>query len=74
VLYSRKGTVHCTCQNFVTDHKFVFVLEQQTVVICWQAVRLCLTVSKMTCERAHEFHATCKNCADVYETLHLITQ
>ena len=74
VLYSRNGTPHCTRQNFVTDNKFVFVLEQQTIVICWKALRLCLAVSKMTCEGAHEFHATCKNCADVYVTLHLVTQ
>ena len=66
--------MHCTCQDFVTDHIFVFVLEQQTVGICWKALKLCLAVSKMTCECAHEFHAPCKNCAVVYEALHLIAQ
>ena len=73
VSYSRNGTPHCTCQNCVTDHIFVFVLRQQPV-ICWKALKLCLAVSKITCDCAHEFHTPCKNCADVCEALHLMAQ
>ena len=60
------------CQNFVTDHLFGFVLEQQTVVICWKVLRLCLAVSKMSCACVHALHEPCKNCASEYEALQLI--